>query len=218
MKTITITGIGKLSVKPDLIVISMQLDTENKEYDQAMLSASEKINALNKSLEELGFSKDTLKTTNFNVRTIYENIKDETGRYKNVFKGYSCIHNLKLEFDFDTKQLSKVLSRISACIAKPELSILFTIKDKTKINEELLKSASFNALEKAKILCLASNVKLGNLISINYSWGELNVHSDTNYKVEARCMMKAESCLSNIDIEPEDIDITDSATFVWKII
>ena len=130
MKTITITGIGKLSVKPDLIVISMQLDTENKEYDQAMLSASEKINALNKSLEELGFSKDTLKTTNFNVRTIYENVKDETGRYKNVFKGYSCIHNLKLEFDFDTKQLSKVLSRISACIAKPELSILFTIKDK----------------------------------------------------------------------------------------
>ena len=61
-------------------------------------------------------------------------------------------------------------------------------------------------------------MKLGELVSVAYDWNEINVFSDTDYKVESRCMMKAEASLSNIDIQPDDIKTSDSATFVWEIV
>ena len=207
MKTITVKGIGKVSAKPNLIVVSLNLESEDKDYEKTMNLSAEKIDSLNKSLAQIGFSKDELKTTNFNVRTRYENVRDANGVYKNVFKGYVCSHNLKVEFDFDMQQL-----------AKPELSISFTVKDPTKISQELLKSAAKNAKEKAKILCSASNVKLGDLVSIDYNWGEIDVYSNTDYKVEAKCLMNSGAGLSNIDIQPDDVSVSDTATFVWEIV
>lgn len=218
MKTITVKGMGKASVKPDLIVISMRLETEDKKYDKTTELAAEKIEILNKSLEEVGFEKQSVKTTNFFVRANYENVRDKNGVYKNEFKGYVCSHNLKIEFDFDTKRLATALSAISACVATPEFSISFTVKDRSKISDELLKSAAKNAREKAEILCAASGVKLGGLISIDYKWGETDVYSDTAYRIENRRMMKAEACFANVDIEPEEINLNDTVTFVWEIV
>ena len=217
-KTITVKGVGNVSVKPDLIVVSMKLGTEDREYDKTMELAAERISLINGSLEKIGFKKNSVKTTDFNVRTNYESVKDKSGNYKSVFKGYVCTHSLKIEFDFDMKQLAKALSAISLCLAKPELSISFTVKDPAAVNEELLKSAAQNAEEKAKILCSASGVKRGDLVSIQYNWGDTDADSGTDYKIESRCMMKAEACLSNISIEPDDIRVNDTATFVWEIL
>lgn len=217
MRTITVKGVGKVSVRPNLIVISMRLETENEEYGKAMSLASEKIENLNNALEGVGFEKQSVKTTAFNVRTNYESVRDEKGNYRSVFKGYVCSHNLKVEFDFDTKTLAKVLSAISSCLAMPELSISFTVKDPSEVSNELLKSATLNAKEKAEILCSSFGVNLGELVSIDYNWNDINVFSATDYKIENRCMLKAEACLSNIEIEPDDICVNDSATFVWEI-
>lgn len=217
MKTITVKGMGRVSVKPDWIAIAIRLETKDKEYDKTMNAAAERIECLDQTLEEAGFDKKAVKTTNFNVRTEYEHVKDKNGSYQSVFAGYVCTHHLKIEFDFDTKRLAKVLSAISHCLAVPEFSISFTVKDPAAINGDLLKSAAQNAKEKAEILCSASGVKLGELVSIGYDWGEIDVRSDTDYKIEGRCMMQAEACLSNIEIEPDDIRVNDTATFVWEI-
>ena len=216
MKTITIKEMGNATIKPDLIVVTIRLESEDKEYDKALSFAANKIEELNKSLEEIGFNKNAIKTTSFNVHTKYENIRDNNV-YKNIFKGYVCIHNLKIEFTLDIKKLSQVLSVISNCLAKPEFEIAFTIKDSESLKKELLKSIANNAKEKAMILCEASNVKLGELLSISYNFDEINLLSNTNYKVESSYMMKAEARCTSIDIEPEDIKINDSATFVWEI-
>lgn len=218
MKTITVKGTGRVQVKPDLIVVTLRLATEDKEYGKAMELAAEKIDMTSQALESIGFEKGALKTTDFNVHTKYESVRDKDGSYKSMFKGYECSHSLKTEFDFDTKLLAKVLSTISRCLTKPELSVSFTMKNPTTVGEELLKSAAKNAKEKAEILCAASGVKLGELVSVAYDWNEINVFSDTDYKVESRCMMKAEASLSNIDIQPDDIKTSDSATFVWEIV
>ena len=148
MKTITVKGVGNVSVKPDLIVVSMNLETKNKDYEKTMDYAAQRIDLLNDALEEIGFEKKSVKTTDFHVRTQYESVKDK----------------------------------------------------------------------EAEILCQASGAKLGELISIDYSWGEINVYSDTGYGVERSCMMKADACLSDIDIEPDDVKVKDTVTFVWEIL
>lgn len=215
MRTITVKGIGAVSVKPDLIVLRLSMETAEYEYDAAMKAAAEKIDFLNKALEAAGFEKKSAKTADFRVRADYDRLNDGKGNYTSVFMGYKCRHELKIEFDFDTKRLAKALSEISKCIAKPEISIDFTVKDSSAVSGELLKAAAKNAREKAEILCAASGAKLGELLSIDYNWGELHLYSATDYDVEGKCMMLGAA--DDMDIEPEEIKARDTATFAWKI-
>lgn len=215
MRTITVKGIGAVSVKPDLIVLGLSMETAEYEYDAAMKAAAEKIDFLNKALEAAGFEKKSAKTADFRVRADYDRRNDGKGNYTSVFMGYKCRHELKIEFDFDTKRLAKALSEISKCIAKPEISIDFTVKDSSAVSGELLKAAAKNAREKAEILCAASGAKLGELLSIDYNWGELHLYSATDYDVEGKCMMPGAA--DDMDIEPEEIKVRDTATFAWEI-
>lgn len=216
-RTITVKGMGRVTTAPDYVVISMSLEAHEQDYEATMELAAKKIEQLNTSLEEIGFEKKSVKTTNFNVRTDYEREKDRNGNYKSVFNGYICSHRLKVEFDFDTKRLAQTLYAISRCLAQPELSISFTVKDPSAVNKELLKSATINAKEKAQILCEASGVELGQLLAIDYNWGELNIVSHTDYMLEEKCMAMPVGGLADMDIEPDDIDVSDTATFVWEI-
>lgn len=215
MRTITVKGIGAVSVKPDLIVLRLSMVTSEYEYDAAMKAAAEKIDFLNKALEAAGFEKKSAKTADFRVCADYDSLNDGKGNYTSVFMGYKCRHELKIEFDFDTKRLAKALSEISKCIAKPEISIDFTVKDSSAVSGELLKAAVKNAREKAEILCAASGAKLGGLLSIDYNWGELHLYSETDYDVEGKCLMMGAA--DDMDIEPEEINARDTATFEWEI-
>lgn len=64
-KTITVTGTGQVSVKPDLIAISIRLETREKEYDKTMAVAAERINALDKSLSGNRLRKESRKDKEF---------------------------------------------------------------------------------------------------------------------------------------------------------
>ena len=216
-RTITIKGIGKLSLKPDQTVVSLMLKTVHADYDKAMDEAAKHLEQLRGAITEIGFTKDDLKTTSFDVGTEYENERDEKGNYKQIFVGYRVTHGLKLEFDFDSQRLSKVLGAIAVCIAEPELNVQFTVKDKEAADAALLESACVNAKAKAEILTKASGVTLGELVSIDYNWGELHLYSPTRYEMDPPCMARASAAPTAMDIEPDDIDISDSVTFVWEI-
>lgn len=205
-RTITIKGVGKLT-----------LNATDKNYDKTMDTAAKHLEQLRGALVGIGFTKDDLKTTNFNVNTEYESERDKNGNYKRIFIGYSVTHQLKLEFDFDSQRLSRTLGAIAGCIAEPELNVQFTVKDKKSVNAALLENACVNAKAKAGILAKASGVTLGDLISIDYNWGELHLFSQTQYDMEDDCMRMASAVPTSIEIEPDDIDISDSVTFVWEI-
>ena len=216
-RTITIKGLGKLSLKPNRTVISLTVKTVDPSHDKAMEQAAAHLAQLRGALVGIGFAKDDLKTANFNVGTEYESERDKSGNYKRIFAGYCVTHQLKLKFDFDPQRLSKTLGAIAACVAEPELNVQFTVKDKEAVNAALLESACTNAKAKARILARASGVTLGDLISIDYSWDELQLFSPTRYGMEEACMRMAGAAPTNIEMEPDNIDVSDSVTFVWEI-
>lgn len=216
-RTITVKGIGKLSLKPDQTVITLTLKNLNPVYDKAMDEAAGHLEQLRDAVTALGFSADELKTANFDVRTEYESKRDKSGNYRQIFVGYRVTHELKLEFGFDTRLLSRVLGAVAVCIADPELNIRFTVKDREAVGAALLESACRNARNKAEILTKASGVELGELVSVDYNWSELNIFSPTGYEMENMCMLKAGSAPPAINIQPDDISVSDSVTFVWEI-
>ena len=218
MRTITVKGTGNVSARPDYIVLSLNIEAISETYDRAMTEASERIKKLQDAAVLVGYEKSDLKTTSFNVQTRYENVKDRQGNYKREFAGYACSYHLKLAFNFDSKQLAKVISAIANCGAQPEISIAFTVKNPERISEELLINATENAKTKAEILCKVYGNALGQLLNIDYSWGELNVFSRTTYDVEdcIQPLMAMSKCAAP-EIEPDDIDVSDTVTFTWGI-
>lgn len=213
-KTITVTGTGRLSAEPDYVRLSMSLAARDKQYEQAMALAAKQIAQLTGSLTAVGFEKKAIKTISFQVDTEYDSIPEQHGNYTQVFKGFVVRHDLELAFDFDQQRLSRALTAITEGLSEPELSVVFTIKEPTEVKEALLKAAANNAHRQAQVLCAAAGVSLGDLLTINYSWGEISLISDTDF----RLMERAPAMMAKtIDFEPADIELTDSATFVWAI-
>ena len=89
-----------------------------------------------------------------------------------------------------------------------------------KCKNELLGKAIADSKEKARVLTEAADVKLCDIINIDYSWGEVDfVTRPMNEMMLRSC---AEDCCAetvgyNLDIEADDIDVTDTVTVVWRI-
>mgnify|MGYP004471240851 FL=1 len=43
------------------------------------------------------------------------------------------------------------------------------------------------------------------------------MYSPTHYEMDPPCMARASAAPTAMDIEPDDIDVSDSVTFVWEI-
>lgn len=216
-RTITVKGIGKVSARPDYVVLTMNLQAHEMEYDKTMDQAALQIEQLNESLRAVGFEKESVKTANFNVRTDYSNVKNAEGGYTREFNGFICEHNLKVEFDFDSGRLTQTLAAAAKCLANPELNIRFTVKEEAAVNEKLLAAAAENAKKKAEVLCAASEVRLGRLVTIDYDWNGLNLYSPTGYALAEECMEASDVMCRSVTIEPDDINVQETVTFVWEI-
>lgn len=228
-KKIIVTGKGHASKKPDAIEINITLVTVNKNYGDSINISSDKVKTILKGITNLGVKETDLKTTNYSIKTVYKSVKDNFNNYNQVFNGYSCNHSLSLEIDMDLKLLGNILGSISSILEtdnektnyndfqdKTNLTIKFTLKDKEGIKNEAVENAIKVAKEKAKILADTADVKLGEIIDINYSFGIIDIYSDTDYE---RGFAK-ETAFMSMDMEnitPEDIKINDTVTITWNI-
>ena len=126
---------------------------------------------------------------------------------------------MKVEFDSDNDRLGKILYALANCSVRPEFRISYTVKDPEAAKNLLLGKAVADAKEKAAVLTQAADVTLKDIQSIDYSWGEI----DFEYR-PMRGNVLAEKCLAapmdasyDLDIEPDDIDVSDTVTVVWEI-
>ena len=126
---------------------------------------------------------------------------------------------MKIEFPADNQRLGKMLYALAHCPVSPEFSIEYTVADPEASKNELLGNAVKDSMKKASVLADASDVKLGEIINIDYSWGEIDFVSKPLQEMSLRCCEPDESYSSSydMDIEPDDIDITDTVTVVWAL-
>jgi hypothetical protein len=220
-RMIRVTGKGKISVKPDLIRLRISLENTQPDYEDALRLSTQLTELLKDLFEELGFERKDLKTLYFNVDTEYESYQDSDKSWKRRFEGYKFVHRMKIEFSTDNALLGKVLYALAHCPAQPEFSIEYTVSDPERCKNELLGKAVCDSKEKAEVIAAAAGVTLGELVSIDYSWGEIDfVTRPVNEMMLKCCDASLESEEPNgygIDIEANDIDVTDTVTIVWNI-
>ena len=220
MKTVTVKGIGKVSAPVDTVELHFRLWHKDKDYSRALDAAARKVDELEKALASAGFPAEDYQTTGFHVNTEYEGVRDEKGEYRNVFSGYVCAYEQQLRFPFGTIRLGEALNAVAASKAQPELNVSFTVKSPEALQTALLENAAGNAKTRAEILCRASGVRLGELQQIEYDFSHLSFRSDTMMEMECAAPMlagQAKRSMAN-NLRPQDIDLQDSAVFVWEII
>ncbi|MGL5378332.1 SIMPL domain-containing protein [Clostridium sp.] len=213
--SIKVRETAKISVKPDLIIINMELVSHKYEYDDTMEVATNSVKLLEEAVESVGFNKKDLKTTTFNVYASYKSYYDKDNINQKEFDGYICEQGLKLQFDLDMDVLANVINAIAKSKVNPKLDIKFSVKNKDEVTEKLLVKATEGARKKAEVLSKASRVSLGKLISIDYNWNEINLYSPTSYGIENKGIIMGKSFAPNI--EPDDISLSDTVVFVWQI-
>lgn len=217
-RTMKITGKGKISVKPDRIRLNMTMEESYKEYEVTLSQSSDTTKILKELFVSLGFKKDDLKTRNFDIDTKYESYKAKDQSWKKRLIGYTYTHHMLIEFDADNKKLGEILYALAHSVITPEISIEYTVSDPEKHKDELLKNAIEDSKHKAEVLANAANVKLGDIVTIDYSWGEINFVSEPiqNFAF-ASAEQTRDSTGYDIDIEADDIDVTDTVTVIWSI-
>ena len=198
MRTIRVTGKGQIKVRPDMTRITLSLEGTYPEYGEALRRSSQDTEQLKDLLTGFGFERSDLKTLNFHVDTEYESYKDR-GAYKQRFVGYKYHHAMKVEFESDNERLGKVLYALAHSPVRPEFRLSYTVKDPEAAKNELL----------------------GKAVTDARAWGQIN------FEVQPmnRMLMSEECCDSAInevgsydmDIEPDDIEVSDTVTVVWEI-
>lgn len=218
MKTIRVTGKGQLKVHPDMTRITMELEGIYKDYTDTLMESSCATEELKKLLVPFGFQRTDLKTLSFDINTEYESYK-ENDTYKRRFAGYKYSHTLKVEFESDNLRLGRILYALANCSLHPEFSLSYTVKDPEAVKNELLGKAVKDAMAKAGVLSSAAGVKLGDIQSVDYSWGEIDFEvrpMNRNLEMYA-CKALEPTAAYDMDIEPDDIEVQDTVTVVWEI-
>lgn len=219
-RIIRVTGKGMLSVTPDTTRLILSLEGTEYEYNDALRLSSEKTDCLKRTLEAFGFTRQDLKTTSFGVDAVYESYQANDHSWKNRFEGYKFSHRLKVEFPSDNARLGKILYALGRCDAKPEIRIEYTVSDPETVKNQLLAKAAADSKAKAAILSETSGVKLGEIVTIDYSWAEMELVTRPMNRMLTADAPMAMACSKdsyNIDIEADDIEVSDTVTVVWEI-
>ena len=80
-----------------------------------------------------------------------------------------------------------------------------------------MEKAVADAKTKAEVLTKASGITLGDIQTIDYSWGEVRMTRPRLGKIVAAAAASESDDSYDVDFEPEDIYASDTVTVVWEI-
>lgn len=216
MATITVKGSGENQQPADQIELRLDFKSTHLVYEEALQQATEKIAAVQKELQEIGFQQNDLKTQHFDVTSAYESYQMDQGNWQQRFVGYQVAQGVRVVFSFTPERLGEVLAAVAASKSQPELTIAFTVADEISFKETLLQAAVKNAKKKALVLAEAASCQLGDIQAIHYDWTDIHLSSETNFSPK---LMEARSAkFAMPEITPADIKAKEFVTCIWELV
>jgi uncharacterized protein YggE len=160
-----VTGEGKTMAIPDVVLLSLGIESEAKSVAQAQLDAAETMDRVMKALKSNGVADKDIQTQRFSIYPVRKWIEDEN---REVTIGYRVTNIVIAKI----RQMDKAGPIIDAVAeAGGDLTridnIGFTIDDPTPYYKEARAEAVGDAIAKAKQIADASDIKLGKPIYIS---------------------------------------------------
>jgi len=213
-RTISVQGYGQVSIKPDVANISFNLSSTNLDFKVAIDELNTKVNSLSKALRKAGVSKEDIHSSNYNV------IKEYRHNYKTgekTFLGFKVSHSITLQIDSKTKYVNKVFGAIIKSLKDVELNLSFGIKNLEQSKDLMIINAIKDANNKAEIMAKASNLELGEIISINYNTAPVHYGGGNNRIMLSKRMSMDATPVMVEDFNPANIKQSTTVDIVWSI-
>lgn len=169
VRSITVTGRGEVSAKPDMAEIDAGVVTQAATAAAALDQNSTKMKQILEDLIASGIARKDTQTSGFSISPLYErpNLSSSKGR---KIAGYRVVNGVSVKIR-DIDRLGRTLDSLVRLGANQLNGVLFSISDP----EPLLDGARVKAMEearrKAELLTQAGGAKVGRILSIHEDGG-----------------------------------------------
>lgn len=207
--SITVTGNGETSVRPDAVFITLGVETRGKDAGEALTENNRAMQQLFDTLERYDIEKKNTQTSSFNISPVYENsrpTRGETSQQPRI-TGYQVTNRVRIK---STKidQLGTLLDALVREGANSMYGIEFGVSDPQAAKDEATKAAVADAKRKAELLAEAAGVKVGPPIEISEST------SQPRPMMRQSRMMMAES---SVPVAEGEQEISATVTITYKL-
>lgn len=203
--TFSVTGEGKVSVPPDIAVISAGVQAQGATVKIAQDQLNKNINAVSAAVKATGVDSKDIQTSGYNINAMY----DYNARTPRI-TGYQASSNLTLKVRAIDKA-NAVIDAATAAGANQIGGISFDVDDKTKVQNEARQKAVADAKSKAENAAHIAGFKLGRIINYSEDFG--------NGPRPIPMMAKAGSTGTEVptQVEPGSNEITVTVTLSYQI-
>jgi uncharacterized protein len=164
LRTVTVTGTGKVTLTPDIAYISIGVHTQDASAAQAVSQNNTQAQAVMDTIKGFNVDAKDIQTTNFSIYPQQQ--YDNNGKIVGVLY---VVDNTVYVTVRDLTKLGDLLDAVVKAGANNISSIQFDVADKTQALSQARQAAVENARKQADELTGATGVKLGAVQTISYA-------------------------------------------------
>jgi len=224
---INVSGEGKAYIKPDIAMVSFGVHTQKMKSQDAVNNNNEIMNAVIKSMKDLGIDGKDIQTTLYSLNPVYDYPRilypagsDGSGKMSapsyvsggRVFSGYSLDQQISVKIrDFD--KISDILDKATLNGANTVGNLQFTIDNPEKVMAEARAKAIEQAKEKLKNIAKQSGLKVGKLVNISEGY---NNYPRPMYAEAGGIIKDSGSVAPTIETGQQEVNSTVTLTYQVK--
>ncbi len=192
----SVSASGTVYAKADIANITIGLKTEvKKTAAEATAESTKKMNAIIKSLKDLGIEDKDIKTTDYSLQPIY-NWLENRGQ---VLQGYQVYQNVNVKIR-DLEKIGDVIAKTTEQGANQIGNVSFTIDDEYTLKNQARELAIEKAKEKANLIAEQTGMKLGEIKGV---YENADVNTPMPMYTNARLMLDEK--MNNVSLESANI-------------
>lgn len=153
-RIMTVTGIGNVSIAPDIVRIQMEVITENKQLQRAQQENASVMSGVIESLVALGIDRNNIQTVSYNITPQYDYLEGEQR-----FRGYQVTNAITVQTT-NIQQIGAIIDTAVQNGVNRVSNIQFTVADEQKYYQQALSLALENAVAKAETIARTMQLQL----------------------------------------------------------
>lgn len=211
--TIHVQAEGEVETEPDVAYVSVRVEVDHQDADQAQQEAREKMEQVHAKLLEQGIEETDIETSNFNVRmnrdySREKEVKQESGS-TNPIIGYTVTNEINVEIT-ELDNIGVILDDLANVENTVVSNVTFGLLDR----EEAKQKAATNAVNKAQKQAetIAEELEL-NVVDIK----KVVVNNRSNSTVPSYREVAEDGAASNTPVSPKDVKTIASVEMTFVV-
>jgi len=169
---LSVSGTGKVTAKPDIVIVNLGVEIEDKTVAAAQQQASQAMSAVMTALTTNGIADKDVQTTNFSIQPVWNYKTGINGNNQRTLEGYQ-VNNMVSVTIRDVAKAGSIIDAVAQAggdLTQVE-SISFTVDNPNPLYDQARELAVKDAMDKAQKTADLAGVKLGKLIYVSETGG-----------------------------------------------